>query len=196
MQRRAIPASERETRKAVITTASDVTTPLPQQGLPGGSGIKELMDEVEDQTVLKQPEEDGEPEESVAKLYVPILKQGAEERTITGVVLQPEVVDAQGDIYDANVVKQAAYKFLAGYNKNTKLGLMHKDFKPKFDLVESYLAPQELTINGTIVKEGSWLMTVKVLDDKVWEQVKKGKLTGFSIGGKARVRKLTPKAAA
>ncbi|MGD9749395.1 MAG: XkdF-like putative serine protease domain-containing protein [Acidimicrobiia bacterium] len=131
------------------------------------------------------------------KFYVPIAKVSTtEERTITGVVLQPEVVDAQGDIMDSAVIRKAAHAFLAGYNTRTKPGLMHKDFKPRFEIVESYLAPQELTINGKMVSEGSWVMTMKVLDDKVWDQIKKGKLTGFSIGGKARVQKLTPKAAA
>ena len=33
-------------------------------------------------------------------------------------------------------------------------------------------------------KEG-WVICIKVQDDKVWEQVKTGKLSAFSIGGRA-----------
>lgn len=154
-----------------------------------GSGILAL-------TVEEEKAEEQEEVEESTKFYVPIAKANDEERTITGVVLQPEVVDAQGDIMDAKVIRIAAHKFLSGYNVTTKPGLMHKDFKPRFQIVESYLAPQELTINGKKVAEGSWVMTMKVMDDKVWDQVKKGKLTGFSIGGKARVKKITPQAAA
>lgn len=182
-------ASERETttRKGVITSeALDASGKANSASLPG-SGILGLTTEEDKQGDA----------ESVTKFYVPIAKVSVtEERTITGVVLQPEVVDAQGDIMDAAVIRKAAHAFLAGYNTRTKPGLMHKDFKPRFEIVESYLAPQELSINGKLVAEGSWVMTMKVLDDKVWDQIKKGKLTGFSIGGKARVQKLAPKAAA
>lgn len=125
------------------------------------------------------------------RLYVPILKANDEEQTITGVVLQPEVVDAQGDIMDAQVIRQAAHKFLAAFNQRTKLGLQHQTFKNgQFSLAESYLAPGNMVIGGKTVKEGSWVMTVKVLDSKLWSMVKAGKLTGFSIGGRARVRQV------
>ncbi len=32
------------------------------------------------------------------------------------------------------------------------------------------------------MKPGSWVMTVKVHSEKLWEGVKKGDYTGFSIG--------------
>jgi DNA adenine methylase len=35
------------------------------------------------------------------------------------------------------------------------------------------------------VSKGTWLMAVRVLDDGLWEQVKTGGITGFSIGGSA-----------
>jgi hypothetical protein len=137
------------------------------------------------------PESGEQAEETVAtKLFIPIAKANTEEQTITGVVLQPEVVDAQGDIMAAEVIRKAAHRFLAQYNKATKLGLMHKDFKPRFELVESYLAPMDFDLNGFKVKQGAWLMTVKVLDSAVWERVRRGELTGFSIGGKARVQRI------
>lgn len=133
-----------------------------------------------------------EPENANSKIFVPITKASAEEQTVTGVVLQPEVTDAQGDIYSADVIRKAAHKFLSNFNKVTKLGLQHKLFNKKFELVESYIAPQSIVLNGKTIKEGSWIMTVKVLDSKIWKKVKKGEITGFSIGGKAKVRKLTP----
>lgn len=147
-----------------------------------------------EQGLTGHEEDDVPSQEQAAKFYIPIIK--AEERLITGVVLTPEVVDAQGDIMDANVIKDAAHRFLSQYNKTTKMGLMHRDFKPRFSLVESYLAPCELTLNGYSVKMGSWIMVVKVHEDSIWTQIKAGKLTGFSIGGKARVQKVTAQAAA
>jgi len=125
--------------------------------------------------------------------FIPIAKAIEEEQTVSGVVLKPESTDAQGDIYSADVIREAAFKFLANYNKDTKLGHQHKDFKnwrARFALVESYVAPMDFVLGDTLVSAGSWVMTVKVLDSKIWAMVKAGKITGFSIGGKARVQKL------
>jgi hypothetical protein len=125
-------------------------------------------------------------------MFVEIAKAVDEQQTVTGIVLQPEVTDAQGDIYDADVIRAAAYDYLANYNKSTKLGLQHKSFpKGKMDLVECYVAPIEFALGTRIVKAGSWVMTVKVLDSKLWAKVKDGSIGGFSIGGKAKVKDLT-----
>ena len=135
--------------------------------------------------------DDGSVEREVS-IEVDIVKASDEKQTLTGVVLQPEVVDGQGDIIGADVIEDTAHKYLARYNKATKLGLRHNSFKPSdFDLYESYIAPCDLVINSRTVKKGSWIMVVKVLSAKVWKAVKDGELTGFSIGGRARVKKLT-----
>jgi len=53
-------------------------------------------------------------------------------------------------------------------------------------VLESYLAPVDLTLGGATVRKGTWLLAVRILSDELWEQVKDGQLTGFSIGGSAR----------
>ncbi len=127
---------------------------------------------------------------SNVNLYVPLAKAEEDEQIVVGVVLQPETTDAQGEIYSESVVKKASHKFLTDYNKITELGLMHKSFRQDFELLESYIAPQDLVINGSPIKKGSWVIAVKVLDPEVWELVKKGAITGFSIGGLALVENL------
>lgn len=132
-----------------------------------------------------------------AAIFVAIAKANEEQQTVTGIVLQPEVTDAQGDIYSAEIVRESAYAFLANFNKQTKLGLQHSTFpKNKLALVESYIAPISFALNTYVIKEGSWVMTVKVLDNKLWLMVKAGKIKGFSIGGKAKVKDLVPAAGA
>jgi hypothetical protein len=42
-------------------------------------------------------------------------------------------------------------------------------------------------LNGDTIKAGSWVMSVRVLDDTVWQEVLDGGITGFSIGGIATV---------
>ncbi len=186
-KRRAVPANAgnvafRNVAKATVTaTALDTGGKLhPKQGLPGGSGLKDAT----------KPDEDDEAKDVAKRIFVPILK--ADEQIVTGVVLVPEVVDGQGDIYSAEVIRKAAHEFLAAFNKRTKLGLLHEQFNKRFELLESYLAPGDLVINNRAVKMGSWVITVKVKDGKIWKQVKDGKLRGFSVGGKARVVKLNP----
>lgn len=140
------------------------------------------------------PPVEAEPEytfETIAKSrYVPLAKANVEEKTITGIALQPDVVDAHGDIISAEVIRKAAHQFLANYNKSSQLGVQHKNFKPKFEVYESYIAPVSFVIGQKTVLEGSWVVTVKVHDDTVWKQIKSGKITGFSIGGTAKVKQL------
>jgi DNA adenine methylase len=130
-----------------------------------------------------------------SKFWVPIAKATEEKRLITGLVLIPNTIDAHGDTMSAEVIEQAAHDFLAAYNKQTTMGLMHKDFNPPIDLVESWVAPMSLVIGSTPVPQGGWVITVRVNDDGIWTKVKNGELTGFSIGGTAKVKNLMPKAA-
>lgn len=117
-----------------------------------------------------------------------VSKSLDEERLVTGIVLKPEEVDAQGDIYSAKVIRDAATNFLADYNKETELGVQHKAFNQDIQLADSWVAPADFTMGERTIKAGTWLMTVKVLSDILWGAVKDGKITGFSIGGIAKVQ--------
>lgn len=156
------------------------------RGKPPSGFENEAEDDDEDDA-----EDDDDEQKPVKKRFaveVAIVAKADEEQTVSGIVLQPEVVDAQGDIMSADVIKQAAYDFLSAINKKTKLGLQHTTFpKGKLALCESYVAPNGIVLGAKTVKQGSWIMTVKVLDAELWKKVKEGKITGFSIGGKAKV---------
>lgn len=113
---------------------------------------------------------------------IPLLKTG-EERYVFGIVLEPETVDAQKDIYSAAEVRDAAHKFMEEFQN---IGLMHRGYvNGAVKILESYVAPTEFEVDGTKVKKGTWLLAVRVQDDGLWEQVKTGELGGFSIGGSA-----------
>jgi DNA adenine methylase len=118
----------------------------------------------------------------VIKTIMP--KEGAaEERFVLGIVLEPEEVDAQKDIYSAEEVRSAAHKFMEQYQN---IGLMHSSVvNEQVKILESYVAPVSFEMDDTEVREGTWLLAVRVLDDDLWEAVKEGGLTGFSIGGSA-----------
>lgn len=113
-----------------------------------------------------------------------VRKADAEERYVLGIVLEPETLDAQNDVYSAEEIRKTAHKFMSDYQT---IGLMHEGaVGEKVKVLESWLAPDDMTVGETPIKKGTWLMAVRVSDDTLWEAVKKGELTGFSIGGTAR----------
>jgi len=113
---------------------------------------------------------------------IPLLKT-SEERYVLGIVLEPERVDAQQDIYNAIEVRDAAHHFMEEYRN---LGLMHREILgEQVKILESYLAPADFEVDGTRIKKGTWLLAVRVVDEELWRQIRAGELTGFSIGGSA-----------
>jgi DNA adenine methylase len=116
----------------------------------------------------------------------PIIKHvlPEDERYVLGIVLEPETVDAQGDVIASDEIRQAAFGWMVNYRR---AGLQHKsDITHSVKVVESYLAPCDLTIAGVVVRRGTWLMGWRIEDDQIWAGVKSGDITGFSIGGHAR----------
>jgi len=117
---------------------------------------------------------------------IPLIKgvDPDDERYVLGVVLEPEVVDAQGDIYSPEEIRQAAHRFMEEFGG---LGLMHRmRVNGQVKVLESYVAPVDFAVGEVSVRKGTWLLAVRILSDALWEQVKSGELTGFSIGGSAR----------
>lgn len=129
------------------------------------------------------------PESTTEERTIKIAKaaptpEGGELRYVLGVVLEPESVDGQGDVYSADEIRRTAWGYMTNFRN---VGLMHKGLvNGKVQLVESWIAPCNLTVDGTAIKAGSWLMGLHVADDAIWDQVKRGELTGLSIGGFAR----------
>lgn len=129
-----------------------------------------------------------EPEILKTEGYMPIVKANDEKRLVTGIVLEPDTIDAQNDTIDAETIERAAHAFLSNYNRETELGLLHRMFgKIGVELVECWITPQDMKIGGVAVAEGTWIMTVKVISEGVWRKIKDGTITGFSIGGMATV---------
>lgn len=110
-----------------------------------------------------------------------ILKADTETHYITGVVYEPMVEDAHGNYMSADEIKKAAYNYT---KEGSKIDIQHSfEQVSKADVVESYIAPCDMTVNEEVVKAGTWLMTVEVTDTEIWEKVEKGEITGFSMGG-------------
>jgi hypothetical protein len=132
-----------------------------------------------EKTVLKN---DGEKFDSIIEL-LPVEKAG-DEHIVYGIVYQPDTVDAQGDKANAEEIKKAAYDFME--NVQT-FKVMHKGKKVKVKILENYIAPVDFTIEKRNVKKGSWVLVTRILDKKLWKEIKAGKLTGYSMAGYAKV---------
>jgi cation transport regulator ChaB len=120
--------------------------------------------------------------------FVPIrlLKAAPERRLVYGVVLEPgdpEHVDTQGDFIPADEIEKSCHAYMRQYRVGkATLGWQHER-EAEADIVECYIAPVGFQMGKGTVKAGSWMLVCRVADDDIWEQVKKGELTGYSIGG-------------
>jgi DNA adenine methylase len=140
--------------------------------------------------------------DGAVKFSAKIVKRAAdddseeEQRTVLGIVLEPETIDSQKDIYSADEIRETAWRFAERYQH---FGLMHRQLVPGISLLETYLAPVDFEVvdrsgQKRKVKKGTWLLRVRVNDDAIWQAVKSGELDGFSIGGSA-VRRVVKKPA-
>ncbi|MCU7676708.1 MULTISPECIES: XkdF-like putative serine protease domain-containing protein [Bacillus cereus group] len=111
---------------------------------------------------------------------VPILKTEEEKQLVTGVVYEPDVEDSHGDKMTAEEIEKAAYTFMENYQHIDK---QHDEIAGKGTVVENWIAKSDMTVGEQEVKAGTWLMTVRVDDAETWEEIKKGEVTGFSMGG-------------
>ena len=111
-----------------------------------------------------------------------------EQRIVSGPVLIPEEVDKQGDIVSAVEIEKAAHDYMKNYQH---INIMHnsnyKDLADELVPIESAVLKTDLDYYGTgeVLKKGTWILDVYVGSDKVWELIKKGDLTGYSIEGLA-----------
>jgi len=114
-------------------------------------------------------------------IAVRLVKRDAERRLVTGVVLEPDTVDLQKDTVTAEEIGLAMERWmLAGHAWDVQHeGPEREDIK----LVECYQCPADVVIGEEPVRKGTWVTTVKVLDDDLWAKVKAGEITGFSIEG-------------
>ena len=134
-----------------------------------------------------------EKEETTAdKVFVAVTKSSDEQRIAFGIVLEPDVTDLHKDTYTEEEVEKAAHFFMEEFQN---MGVQHTQMvNNKVKILESYIAPTDLKIDipsGVIkIRKNTWLMKVRIVDTEIWNKVKAGDLTGFSIGAMANVESL------
>lgn len=117
--------------------------------------------------------------------HVPIfIEKSKDEQIVYGIVYEPDTVDAQGDQASAEEIEKAANDFME--NVRT-FKVMHKGRPAKVKVLQSFVAPVDYTIAKRKIKKGSWVLVTRILDKKLWEDIKAGKFTGYSMAGSAKV---------
>ena len=114
--------------------------------------------------------------------YGRILKADSEKHYVTGIVYEPMTEDTDGNYMTEEEIEKAAH----WYMKNAgDADIQHCFEKAEgVEVVESFVAKSDMEIEGQQIKKGTWLMTMEVADDAVWDSIEKGEITGFSMGGK------------
>lgn len=110
-----------------------------------------------------------------------ILKAEADSHFVTGIVYEPMTEDTDGNYMTEEEIAKAAHWFM----KNSGAPDVQHCFEKAegVEVVESYVAKSDMEIEGTPVTKGTWLMTMEVTDEGIWDSIQKGAITGFSMGG-------------
>jgi len=127
------------------------------------------------------------------------FKQDDEERIVYGIVLEPDVVDSQGDVIDKEEIRKAMHTWMEEYQLISymhqdssgnllPLSAIEPDSSPILDSVRviacfqapvTYYDPE----SGELIREGTWVLGTRIRDPMLWDKIKRGEITGYSIGG-------------
>lgn len=120
-----------------------------------------------------------------------IVKRDDDQRIVYGWALVVEehgrsVVDTQGHEISQDVMEKAAIGFMENHRVG---GILHiKKSDGTAMKVAEVVASMPMTTQiqkafGLDLGKAGWMIGLKVLDDGIWEMVKRGDLPAFSIGG-------------
>lgn len=115
-----------------------------------------------------------------------------EDRKALFVVLEPDVIDLHGDVYDATEVEKACDNFNSHCNT---ANLFHQVETEEASIVQSFISPATFTTDsGVEIKKGTWLQWWHFprteTGEALWQGVKSGDINGISIGARATAEDL------
>ena len=145
-----------------------------------------------------------------------VITKAAPERYTLGVVYEPNVKDAHGDWATVETIRKAAFDFAREHLTRSPelavalrraaaepgqsfavdvekikgvVGDNHSRWDDTLgDLVESYLAPVDMSINAEQVSKGTWLAGI-IWSLEMWDKIMKGERVGLSFGAMARMER-------
>uniref|UniRef100_A0A6M3M644 Putative peptidase n=1 Tax=viral metagenome TaxID=1070528 RepID=A0A6M3M644_9ZZZZ len=126
--------------------------------------------------------------EAAKDTAIKMLKADDEKQVVYGIVFEPDFNDADDEYIEKDDIENAAHDYMINLRKTSAAchqKLSHKvEIDDRTDIVESYIAPVDFKVGEELVKEGTWVVAMKVHDKNLWLETKKS-ITGFSAGGTA-----------
>lgn len=118
----------------------------------------------------------------------PIYVFNEEKRIITGVALRANypIYRFDGDesfylIFTPEEIEKMAYRFMKNQLLNN-VNINHSTDVKGIYLIESFILKADHNMEAfNDIEKGSWMVSYKVENDKVWNDIKEGKLKGFSV---------------
>lgn len=182
-----------------------------ERGIGHNTAWPEAKSAAEPQVMAKKDEAVATPTKTA---FFRVLKADEEERTTAGIVYMaddeqvgewvkkgcpedepPEVLDTQGDFITENHLEESFRSFMQDLNANlqmgepTPFGTRHIQLSAGATLLQSALLvkgtrwpePESEPLTAAL----NWVKQIHWADDKDWQAIKEGKLTGFSLEGEA-----------
>jgi len=164
--------------------------------------IKEIKDETPKKLVRDKMEEVKSMRKRIEG-FAPLIKIDEEEHVVKMIVLEPEVVDNYGHLVSGEEIRNAMYVWMEHY-RNCEV--MHRDragnlfpleerilgpddavwrggWNEEFAILECYQAPTDYFEEDQVVRKDSWILTLRIKNEEIWQKIKNKELTGASIGG-------------
>jgi len=130
-----------------------------------------------------------------------------DERIVYGVMIAADLpikrIDEEGEyhvIFEAETIKKIREKYIKkGYNNRLNLNHDGKQVVKDVFMLDNFIIDEAKGINvpklfeGQDLKDGSWIASYKIEDDNLWEDLKQGKYSGFSVEGIFQMIKSKPK---
>lgn len=121
------------------------------------------------------------------ELTGPIVMKSDEKQIAYAAVLVPGELDLDAPKGEppltAAKIEEVAHGFMAHYRN---VDVMHTLNNLDADVVESFLAPTDLTVKidgeSVILPRGTWIMATQ-FDDETWKAIKSGQYAGYSVMG-------------
>lgn len=143
-----------------------------------GYFLKWYDDKTNTDNAIQVIKNDDKTESIIIRKDIPIVKKDEMRKIAYGEVYVPMKADAHKHFMKAEEIELMAHNFML---HSRKMDWNHDFIKGSAGVVESFIARK----GDKDFVEGSWVLAVKVFNDKVWEDVKAGKIKGYSLAGVA-----------
>ncbi len=105
-----------------------------------------------------------------------------EEQVVGGIAYSANTTDQQGEYINEEDLWAAAKSFARNGNV---IRLEHAGRPVACQVLESFVCESACMKSGQQLRKGDWWLSARVDDPGLWKKIKRGDVTGWSLGGSA-----------